>query len=238
MSGTDVAFVVAVVAVGSCVQASVGFGAGLIAAPLLSLVDTDLVPGPLILAIVPLTLLVARRERDGLDFWGLRWVLVGRVPGTIAGAVVVATLPERPLVLLLATLVLVAVVLSVSGWQVTQSKPNLLTAGAVSGVMGTATSIGGPPVALVYQRRTGPELRATLAGYFLVSSALSIVSLTAVGEFGVDDLWRSALLVPGVLVGFGLSRAAARVLDRGYTRVAVLGGAAAASVVLILRELL
>jgi uncharacterized membrane protein YfcA len=238
MSGADVAFVVLVVAVGSCVQASVGFGAGLIAAPLLSLVDTDLVPGPLILAIVPLTLLVARRERDGLDFWGLRWVLVGRVPGTIAGAVVVATLPERLLVLVLATLVLLAVVLSVGGWQLGQSRPTLLAAGATSGLMGTATSIGGPPVALVYQRRTGPELRATLAGYFVVSSALSIVSLTAVGEFGVHDLRLAAVLLPGVLVGFVLSRAAARFLDRGYTRAAVLGGATAASIVLILQELL
>ena len=44
--------------------------------------------------------------------------------------------------------------------------------------MGSITSIGGPPMALVYQHRTGPELRATLALFFVFGSSLSILLLT------------------------------------------------------------
>ena len=66
-------FVVACVAVfvGSCVQGSLGFGLGLIAAPVLAFVDPDLVPGPVLMLALVLTVAVA--SRDGfphVDQWG------------------------------------------------------------------------------------------------------------------------------------------------------------------------
>lgn len=238
MSGAEVAVVTVVVAAGACIQSAVGFGLGLLAAPLLALVDTDLVPGPLLFVMLPLTVLVARRERGALDFRGIRWALVGRVPGTVAGSLAVASVPEGGLAVLFGSVVLGAVVLSVAGWHVRPTPGALVAAGAASGFMGTATSIGGPPVALVYQRRSGAELRATLAAYFVVGAAFSVAMLAVVGEFGRRDVWLGLLLLPGMLSGYLLSGRAARVLDRGYTRAAVLGFAALSSIVLIGRELI
>jgi uncharacterized membrane protein YfcA len=104
--------------------------------------------------------------------------------------------------------------------------------------MGTATSIGGPPMAIVYQRQAGAQLRATLAGYFLFGAAFSLLMLTVAGEFAGEELAHGLVLLPGVLVGFSLSRGVARVLDRGHTRAAVLAFSALSSIVLIGRELL
>lgn len=227
-----------VVAVGASIQGVMGFGLGLVGAPLLALLNPDLVPGPLLFAVLPLTVLVARRERGSLDFHGVRWALAGRVPGTIAGSLAVAALPERPLAVMLGLLVLLAVSISVAGWHVRPTTGTLLTAGAVSGFMGTATSIGGPPIALLYQRQSGPELRATLAAYFVVGGMVSLAALAWAGEFGLDELRAGAVLLPGMLVGFYGSGALARFIDRGHTRGAVLGFSAAASVVLIVQQLL
>ncbi|MDH3214132.1 MAG: hypothetical protein OEM05_16765, partial [Myxococcales bacterium] len=76
---SEVVTVFAVVAVGSSVQASVGFGLGLIAAPVLLLVDAQLVPGPLMASGIALTVLVAYRERAAIDLVGLRFAFGGRV---------------------------------------------------------------------------------------------------------------------------------------------------------------
>ena len=238
MTAIEIAVVTLAVAAGTSVQGAVGFGLGLLAAPVLALYDTDLVPGPLLFVMVPLTVLVAARERGALDFRGIRWALAGRVPGTIAGSLAVALLPEGPLTVLFASLVLVAVLLSLTGWHPHPTTPALLTAGAASGFMGTATSIGGPPIALVYQRRSGPELRSTLAAYFLVGAAFSLLMLAVVGEFGMAELRLGLLLVPGMLLGYSASAVLARTLDRGYTRAAVLVFASVSSIVLLVRELL
>lgn len=238
MTGEEVAVVTLVVAAGACIQAVVGFGLGLVAAPVLAFYDADLVPGPLLFVMVPLTVLVARRERGSLDFHGIRWALVGRVVGTVGGSIAVALLPEGPLAVLLACLVLLAVGLSLTGWHVRPTARTLVTAGAASGFMGTATSIGGPPMALVYQRSTGPELRSTLAAYFVVGAAFSLAMLAVVGEFGADELRLGLVLLPGALVGYASSGVLARVLDRGYTRATVLAFASASSIALLLRELL
>jgi uncharacterized membrane protein YfcA len=226
-----------VVAVGASIQGVMGFGLGLIGAPILALLDPDLVPGPLLFAVLPLTVLVARRERGALDFHGVRWALVGRLPGTIVGSLAIAALPEGPLAVMLGGLVLVAVAISLAGWHVRPTTGTLLTAGAVSGFMGTATSIGGPPMALLYQRQSGPELRATLAAYFVVGGVISLTVLSLAGEFAGAELRAGVILLPGVLAGFAGSAALGRFIDRGHTRTAVLGFSAAASIALIVQQL-
>lgn len=231
-----VALMVAVV-VGATVQGSLGFGLGLVAAPVAAMVDTRLVPGPVLLAVVPLTMLVAFTDRSRLDWRAVQWAVVGRVPGTVLGVWALASLPEREMVIVFSVAVLAAVGLSVAGWRIRPGRRTLLVAGAASGFMGTITSIGGPPMALVFQREEAAQLRATLAAYFVIGSVLSVVFLAAGGELGMTELRLSLLLVPGVLVGFALSRVAARHLDRGRTRTAVLAFAAASATVVLLRAL-
>jgi uncharacterized membrane protein YfcA len=237
VSAGELALATAIVAIGSCIQGAVGMGLGLFSAPLLVMIDRELVPGPIIFVAFFLTLAVSRLERRDMDLSGLGWVLLGRLPGIALGALAVAALSDGLLTIVFACCVLVAVVVSVSGWRLRPTTPALLTVGAVSGVMGTASSIGGPPVALLYQYSPGAQLRANLAAYFVVGSAMSLVGLALFGEFGIDEVAMGAALLPGAALGLLVSRRAAWVLDRGYTRRAVLAVSAASSVVLLVREL-
>lgn len=228
----------AVVAVGAVVQGSVGFGLALVAAPLLALIDPELVPGPMLFAGLALPLLTVYRDRRAVDLGGIRWLLAGRVPGSVLGAGLLAALPEASVSVAVGLVVLAGVALTASGLRLPPTTGTLIGTGVLSGFMGTTASIGGPPVALVYQDAEGPRLRGTLSAYFVAAAAISILALAAAGRFGRDELKDGIALLPGIVVGFAASGRLARLFDRGYTRTAVLAVSAIAGLVLVATRLL
>ena len=238
MTVLDAAAACAVVGVGSLLQGAVGFGLSLIAAPLVTLIEPTLVPGPLLLAALVLPLLTARRDRLWIDLRGVSWALVGRVPGAVLGATLLASLSPRAMSLAVGLVVLAGVAMTASGIHLRPRRSTLLVAGVLSGFMGTTAAIGGPPIALVYQHAEGPRLRGTLAGYFVVAAAISIAVLAVAGRFGVHDVVAGVALLPGVALGYAGSHRFTRWVDRGFTRPAVLLVSALAALVLVVRALL
>jgi uncharacterized protein len=103
--------------------------------------------------------------------------------------------------------------------------------------MGTVSGIGGPPIALVYQRAPSATLRATLARYFLVGTMVTIPTLFVVGELGTDEVVASAVLVPGVVAGFVASKPLVHHLDQRSVRPVVLALSAVAALAVLVREL-
>jgi uncharacterized membrane protein YfcA len=228
----------AAAAFGATVQGAVGFGMALVAAPLLVLIRPELVPGPLMVAGIALTLLVAHRERDSIDLLGVKWGLVGRVPGVALGALALSRIPVESMSLAVGVAVLLGVALSAARWRITPGPRVLLAAGIVSGVFGTIASIGGPPLALVYQHESGPRLRGTLAGYFIVGGLMSLAALVAVGRYGPSEIAWTLALLPGTLLGYVLSSRFTGWVDAGRTRRAVLVITVATGVAAVLRPLL
>ncbi len=235
MSAAHLLLASLIVAVGAMVQGSIGFGLNVVGAPLLVLLDTRFVPGPTLVAALVLTVLVGIRERGSVDRTGFWWIFAGRIPGSLAAALLVSALPERGIAFALSAIVLIAVVLSLVGWKVKRTPRNLVTAGTVSGVFSTLSSIGGPPIALLYQDAKGSELRGTLAAVFTIGALVSIALLAAVGRFGVREVRISAVLIPGVVVGFLCSRFANRVLDRRSLRGPVLALSAISAIAAVIR---
>ncbi len=227
-----------VVLVGSAIQGAVGFGSNLFAAPLLVLIEPNLVPGPAIVTSFVLNLLVIRRERAPHAWREVRWPIGGQVPGAAAGAAVLALVAKADITVFFAVVILVAVGLSVSGLHPRRNRGTLTVAGFLAGFMGTAVGIGGPPMALMYQKVTGPEIRAALSRFFAVGGVISVVMLVAFGQFHWDDLWNGILLMPGTVVGYLVSGRLLAHVDRGRIRHAVLGLSAASAVVALARALL
>jgi hypothetical protein len=237
VSGVELAAASAVIGLGALVQGGVGFGSLLIAAPLLVLIDPTLVPGPVLVPGVVLSLVMGGRDFGAIHFGSIGWAFAGRVPGSVVGALVLAALPPRGFELLVGVTVLLGVLASMGYWRLRPTPVTLVVAGFVAGITGTATSVGGPPLALVYQHESGRSLRGMLAGFFVMGCLLSAVTLSFVGRFGMRELVAGSLLVPGTLLGYALSPPLVRWLDRGYTRAAVLGLSAAAGLVLVFRRL-
>lgn len=225
---------ISVVAVGSMIQGSLGFGLGLVAAPALALIDQTFIPGPLLLVGVAVTLTVFIREHGAVDWGGMKWAIFGRIIGTIAGGWAVVAFSKNAVIVLTAVLVLLGVLMTSIGWKIQINRITLSTAGVISGIMGTLTSVGGPPMALVYQRETAQKLRATLAGFFLVGATFSLLTLVVSGGMSKHDFALGSLLLPGYLIGMIANRWASRFLDKGYSRIAVLSFSTLSSIVLLL----
>ncbi len=227
-----------VVALSALVQGAVGYGMALVAAPLLALVDPSLVPVPLILLTSGHAVLAVVRDGRHADWSGIGWAMLGRLPGTGLGVLAVVALSQRFFSLLVGLSVLACVVLSLLTWRPRPRPISLVLAGLASGAGGTAASIGGPPIALLYQDAAGPRVRGTIGGYFVLGSVTSIIALAAAGQVTGESMASAVLLTPFLLVGFALSGPARLVLDNGWTRRAVLAVSAASGALLIGRVLL
>lgn len=229
--------VLLVVAVSALVHGVVGFGLNLLAVPLLLVLDPSFVPGPMLVAGLVLAVLVGGRELGAVDRRAGLAVL-GLVPGTAAALVLLAAVPEEALGVPLGLLVLAAVAMSAVRWQPTPTRPALVVAGTASGFLATAAAVGGPPMALLYGRSSGARLRSTLSVVFVAAALVALGALAASGRFGADEVAASAVLLPGVVVGFLLSGPLRHRVDRGHTRPAVLVVSAAAALGAVLQGLL
>jgi uncharacterized membrane protein YfcA len=227
-----------VAATGAFVQAVVGLGLGLLTAPVAALLAPSLVPAlPLWLALLISGLMLAG-ERAHVDWRAIGWSLPARVPGTVLGAWLVASFTESQIGVALAVMVLVAVALSsVRRLVVPLTPASLAVAGFVAGASGTATSIGGPPIALLFQRERPEVVRATLSVFFFVGVLLSLAGLAVSGSI-TSASWQVALvLAPGVLAGMLVGRSVRYRIHRDAFRAGVLLVCTASAVTLLVRSL-
>lgn len=224
---------IGIVTVGAIFQGSVGVGMNLLGAPLLSLIDPDFIPAALLLAVIPLTIGMARRERGHIDRHGVAVAMIGRVPGTIAGASVAAVASTTTLQVIVGGGVLAAVVLSFSGLRFSPTDRNLVVAGLASGFSGTATGVGGPPMVLTYQHSDVGVLRATLAAFFTLGALIGAGALVVTDVLNGREVRLALLLLPGVAIGFAISRYTLARLPNHVARPLVLTACAASAIALL-----
>ncbi|WP_216093967.1 sulfite exporter TauE/SafE family protein [Jiangella alba] len=220
---------------GAAVQGAIGLGLGLLAAPVATLLAPELMPGTLLWLSMLLPVFTLAREWAHVDWWGLRWAFAGRVPATVLGAWIVSVSSPRVLSVVVGLVILLAVALTVRTIRLPMRRGVLAAAGTVSGISGTATSIGGPPLALVYQGERGPLVRSTLAVYFLIGAAFSLVALAVVGELGRTQTVSALWLMPAMVAGFAAASTLRAVADGGRLRPAVMVVCAVSAVTLIVR---
>ena len=225
------------VVAGGMVQGAIGFGLSLIAVPVIGLIDASALPGTMLILAIPFTGAMAWRERENIDVPGFWLIAVGRIPGTLAAVWLLSVITEAELSIVIGAAVIVAVVFSVVAPEIPLGTPTRLIAGTISGLMGTAAAIGGPPLAIAYQRRPGPELRSTLAMSFVFGSTLSLGTLWLAGHVNGGHLVLAAWLLPGLALGLYLATKLHRFLDKGWLRPTVLVFAAISGAVAILRSL-
>jgi uncharacterized membrane protein YfcA len=224
--------------VGSALQGAIGYGMGLLVTPLLLLVDPRLIPGPFLLAATLEMVLMNLRERQALDLFGLRWALVGGVPGIVAGTLLLSVLPQTQFNLAFGVIILLAVLMSLGGLRFPMRKSTLVIAGILSGIMGSMGAIGGPPLALVYQDSSPQRLRATISGYFIVAGIITLASLGFAGQFDADGLQLTLVQLPGILFGFLLSSLLVKRLRGASLRPYVLGISFAAGIIVIIKQII
>jgi len=210
------------VCIGAIVHGSIGFGINLVAAPILVALNPSFVPGPLVLIAGMMVALVLLSERSSVDPVAVRWLSLGSVPGSVAGALALGRLSPSGLQLMVALSVLAAVITAAVRPRLIRTRMTLAGAGAVSGFASATAALAGPPVAVLYQGASPSVLRGTLSGLFIIGTPMTLGILALFGRFGAEDLLLALPLLPGALAGFALSRLMSGIVDRYVSRAAVL----------------
>ncbi len=231
------AIVLAIVFAAAIVQAGLGMGFGLTAAPLLALLDPQLVPAPTLFLGLATSSWGAFSERRAIRWNEVGISVVGRIAGVVAATFVLAALTDpQTFMLLFGIMIALAVGLSLAGWRMGFTPPRLAAMGLVSGVMGTITSVGAPPLAIVYQDRSSVDARPTLAAFFAIGCAVSLAGLYVSGWAGPGEFLLALLMAPAMIAGTVVARRLRGRFDRRY-RPAMLAVSAAAALILVIRGL-
>ncbi len=230
VAGVVIAFLAA-----TC-QSVTGFGFALTMTPLLALawdvkptIATSILLGLLIL--FPLLAEV----RGSVSVGRVSGMLLGFLFGAIPGIILVERLDEDALrVMVAATVILASVSLYFSPRIASgeDSIPMRLVAGALSGAIGTSTSLGGPPIVLYLlgRERDMPSFRATIMAFFLPAGAVTLLAFILVGQVTRDVLVMSAAALPGIAAGILFGAWLRRRLDPERFRAIVLAILVATSV--------
>lgn len=231
----EILIALVLVTLGATLQGSIGFGASVIAAPLLVLVNPVFVPGVLLGANLPLSILIAMREREHIDVQGATIVTIARACGTMPAVYLMVIAGQSTFDVLFGCCVLCMVALSAAGMKARPSPRNLIITGLFSGFSATISAVGGAPVALIYQQEPANLVRSTLSVMFTVGTFLSLVMLALFGLFTWDHLILSLLLLPGIVCGYLLSNRLTSFIDAKRLRVGVLTVSAASALVVLAR---
>lgn len=221
---------------GACLQGVSGVGFGMFAAPVLAIVAPELVPGPMLFLSLVIAVMSVVRERTSIDTKGLGYALLGRIPASVAAAALIGFLPVRELSIIFALVILAGIVMSLSRIEISPSPSIMFGAGCISGFMGTLTSVGLPPIALMYQNAPKATLRASLGGFLIFGTMISIAALAFAGRFGLHDVALGTWLIAPLSLGFWISNPLARRISPRMVRLAVLCLSAFAAILLLLRQ--
>jgi uncharacterized membrane protein YfcA len=211
------AIVVLICFVATLVRSTFGFGESLVAVPLLALVVPIEVAVPLgVLLSVMVALIAVIQDRASILFASAKWLIAFALLGIPLGLGVLVYVNETWVRLALGTIIIVFSVYAVANRRIPHLEHDhkgwLVACGFLSGVLGGAYGLNGPPL-VVYGnlRRWSPQqFRATLQAYFLPASLLGLggyalkglLTATVIRDFGVC----LPATIPAVFLGRYLNR--------------------------------
>lgn len=227
-----------IVVFASVLQVSIGMGFGMLASPLIALVKPELVPGSILFMGLFVAFSGAWRERHNISFNELKLGIVGRIIGSVMAFGLLLLIPDvESFLIIFGVIMLIAIAMTAYGRKIPFSDKSLLNLSVVSGLMGSITAVGAPPMALIYHDRDPAIVRPTLNAFFFAGSVLGLISLGVSGWISVQDFIAAIIFIPAMFVGILISTPFKK-LPSAFMSKLLLGLSAIASILLILRGLM
>ena len=225
------------VAAGAGTQACIGIGMGLIAGPVLVVIEPTAVPGPMLMIAGGINLRNAIADRASLNAPALRRQLLAAPLGLVGGMALLSGLSDRALAIAVSLFVLLAVAVQAFGVRPPEGQRADYAAGAGTAFSSSVAAAPGPVYAVFASHWQPAVLRATLATYMLIVGTVIISALAVMGDFGLKQLWLALTLMPAVALGLPFGRWLRPRLAGPRFRMIVLGVAATSATVVLIRQL-
>ena len=191
---------------GAIAQSAIGLGFG-IPACFLVLLEPSMVPSCIILMGTFLAFSNALLSLKDIIKVDLIYAYFGRLIGSfMAMPLIFLTLGTNNYLIIFGILLLVATYMSIKKWNIVANKKNITIAGTISGLMGTLTGIGGPPMALVYQNSSARKVVATLNMFFGVGALFSVILFVYYDLINLPEVMKSIYLSPALIIGTYIGR--------------------------------
>ena len=241
LTGPELLIALVAVAVGATIMGTVSFGMGLVVAPVLLLFLAPKDAVVTVNAIIPILLFfVLLSTRRHLN-WRLLWRMA--LAGMIAAPLGVLALESANPTFLRITIgiaILCLGVLNLLRIQLPMAKRTGtgLLVGFLTSLSIATLSIGGPLAAAYIMAQEWPreQMRAALAFFFIATYIVAFALYALIGLVGRDTLVNIGLLLPALVVGFGLGALLARRMNEGVFRYASIAVIITGSLVLLGQE--
>lgn len=218
----DIVLVYFILIIGACLQCVIGFGLGLLCAPVLYWLMPELVPAPMILNALLITSILAIKHRGAIDLKHTGYSIFGGAVGVMIAATVMLYVDSHQYRILLGGCLLIAVALSMTGWSPKLTFTSNVIASLASGFIGTTTSAGGAPMGLLYQAQNKDKIKANLSIFFVFVNLFGISALLVTGSAGMTDLLLFIKCLPAILIGWGASYFLSNTINEQATRILII----------------
>jgi len=225
------AYVLCVVFIATLIRSTLGFGEALIAVPLLAIFIPIRVAAPLavLISIVVAAVIVVQDWRR-VELRSASGLILSSLPGIPVGILLLVRGNEHVVKTILGIVIVAFSLYSLmsrtarhltkehNGW--------LFGCGFLSGVLGGAYGMNGPPLAVygAFRGWSPQHFRATLQGYFLPVSMIGLGGYAALGLWKAALTWYFLLSLPVIAVAILLGRAInQRMSGANFLRVVYVG---------------
>lgn len=211
-------YVMAVLFFATFVRSAFGFGEALIAVPLLALIMPVDVAAPVaVLISITVAVVVLAQDWRHVHVRSASWLVLSTLVGTPLGLLLLSKVNGEIVKACLGTLIV-----AFSSYSLLRRKKGALTDdkwawtfGFAAGVLGGAYGMNGPPLVMYGTLRgwSPAHFRATLQGYFLPASLMSMTGYWLAGLWRPEVTHYYLIALPVVVVAIFLGRATNGRLD-------------------------
>ena len=220
------AYVIVVIFVATLIRSALGFGEALVAVPLLAMRLRLSIAVPLaVLVSVSMAAVIVLQDWRHVRVRSATGLIAAALPGIPLGILLLAKGDEHAVKLILGVIIIGFSVYCLAARTMLRLPEEhlrwLLACGFLSGVLGGAYGMNGPPLAVygVLRRWSPQHFRATLQGYFLVASLAGLAGYSNAGIWNATVTRYFLLSLPAVLVAILIGRAMnRRMKDDGFFR--------------------
>jgi uncharacterized membrane protein YfcA len=216
-------FALVVVFVAGATQSLTGFGFGLVAIPLLTLVISPKLAPPVVLICgIVLNLLILRRAYVAVQPKRIGMLTLAGILGVPFGTWVLANWGVESLRIYIGVMTCLAAAFFLAGFRREIQHEAIVSApvGFVSGIMQGSINMAGPPVILFFTNQGLPRqvFRANIIAYFFVLQIVSVPLLILNGILDFEAFTSGVILLPSLIAGGFAGAAFADRVDDGVVR--------------------
>lgn len=206
-------YILLIVFIATLVRSTFGFGESLIAVPLLLLLIPIEIAVPLsVLISIFVAAIVVVQDRKKIHFKSAKWLIIFAILGIPIGLYLLIYGNENLIKTILGLLIILYSsysLLSKSTFRLkTDNKIWLFACGFLSGILGGAYGLNGPPIVIYGNLRnwTPKNFRATLQGYFLPVSSVGMFGYWYQGLWSWTVTYYFLISIPVIIPAIFLGR--------------------------------